>query len=66
LDAVDSTQVGDLDQTDGRCDHDGGQRTARQVAEQVRCHHQQQGDGERANDPGQLGSGARGLSHRGA
>ena len=66
LDAIDATQVGDLDQADGRGDHDGCQRAAGQMLEQVRRRHQQQGDRERADDACQLGSGARGLGHRGA
>ena len=57
------TQVGDLDQADGRGDHDRGQCGGGQMLEQVRRHHQQQGNGERADDSGQLRSGARGLGH---
>ena len=66
LDAIDSSQVGDLDQADGRGDHDCSQCAGGQMPEQVRRHHQQQGNSERADDSGQLGSGARGLGHGGA
>ncbi len=66
LDAIDATQVGDLDQADGRSDHDRSQCAGGQILQQVRRHHQQQGDRERADDAGQLGSGARGLGHGGA
>jgi hypothetical protein len=65
LDAIDSSQVGDLDQADGRCDHDRSECAGGQILQQVRGHHQQQGNRKRTNDSGQLGFGARGLGHGG-
>ena len=56
-------QVGDLDQADGRGDHDRSQCAGGQMLQQVRRHQQQQGHAERADDSGQLGSGTRGLGH---
>ena len=65
LDAIDSPQVGDLDQADGRCDHDRSQCAGRQILQQIRRNHQEQGYSQRADDSGHLGSGAGGLGHRG-
>ena len=56
----------DLDQADGRGDHDRGQCAGGQMLQQIRRRHQQQRDGERADDASQLRSGARGFRHRGA
>ena len=66
LNAIDPAQVGELEKPDGRCDHDRCQRAGGQVLQQIRRHHQQQGDGERPDDAGQLCSGTRRLRYRGA
>ena len=46
-------------QADRRGDDDGGQRGLRQILEQRRREQQEQRDGERAHDAGQLGLRAR-------
>ena len=61
---MDALQVLELEEADGRGNHHGGQRAAGQVGQQVRRHHQQQGDGERADDAGDLGLRAGGLGDR--
>ena len=58
------TEIGDLEQADGRGNDDRGQRGGGQMPEQVRRRQQQQRDGDGADDAGQLGSRARGLRHR--
>ena len=63
LDAKDSREVGDLDEANGRGDHDCSQCTGGQMSQEVRRHQQQQGHAERADDAGQLGSGTCGFSH---
>ena len=65
LDAINAPQVGDFNQADGRRDHDRCQCAAGQTLQQVRRHHQQQGNGQRADNPGQLGFGACGFGHGG-
>ena len=64
LDAIDPPEVGDLDQADGGGDDDGSERRIRQVLQQVRRDHEQQGDCDRTDDVRQLGAGAGGLGHR--
>lgn len=59
-------KVGDLDQAKSRGDYDRGQCGGWQMLEQIGCDQQQQGNAERADDPGHLRSGTRGLRHRGA
>jgi hypothetical protein len=47
-----------------RPDSDGdGRGHGGQVSPEIGCHQQQQGDGERADDAGQLHAGSGGLGH---
>ena len=42
LDPVDALQIGDFEEADRGCDHDGGKRGVRQILQQVRCREEQQ------------------------
>jgi hypothetical protein len=56
---------GRVDQADGGGDDDRGQHRQGQVLEEARGGHQQQGDGDGADQGGDLGAGAGGHGHRG-
>jgi hypothetical protein len=61
LNPINSNEVGDLDQTDSRGDHDRGQCGGRQVLQQIGSDQQQQRHSKRADDPCQLCSRSTGV-----
>src|SRR5215813_13890903 len=61
LNAIDSFEVGDLNQADRRGDDHGGQCGGGQMLKEIWCRQQEQGDSKRADDTGKLGTGTGGF-----